>query len=93
LVPARRAGSGLADSRWARRIRYSWVRWPPVVHSEHKFQSHPTVPPGRLIEYLNLEKVKQIFFLQDTSSNFEKYPEIIYNVLNKQYKNYNKKKK
>ncbi len=29
LAPARRAGSGLADSRWARKIRYSWVRWPP----------------------------------------------------------------
>ncbi len=23
-----------------------------VVHSERKFQSHPTVPPGRLIEDL-----------------------------------------
>jgi hypothetical protein len=53
MAPARRAGSGLADSRWARKFRYSWVRWPPVVHSERKFQSHPTVPPGRLIELTN----------------------------------------
>ena len=50
LAPARRARSGLANSRWAGKVRYSWVRWVPVVHSERKFQSHPTVPPGRLIE-------------------------------------------
>jgi hypothetical protein len=60
LAPARRAGSGLADNRWAGKIRYSWVRWVPVVHSERKFQSHPTVPPGRLIGLLKKVRKKKL---------------------------------
>ena len=27
-----------------------------VVHSERKFQSHPTVPPGRLIEFIEMKR-------------------------------------
>jgi hypothetical protein len=33
----------------------------------------------------NLEKDKHLTFLQDTSTPFDKYSEIIDNVLNKQY--------
>ncbi len=47
----RRAGSGLADSRvdgleGSGTAGYADL---PVVHSERKFQSHPAVPPERLI--------------------------------------------
>jgi hypothetical protein len=51
FTPARRAGSGLADSRWAGKalVQLGYASF-HVVHSERKFQSHPTVPPGRLIE-------------------------------------------
>ncbi len=36
-------------------------------------------------EYPNLEKVEHLIFLQDTSTLFDEYSEIIDNVLSKQY--------
>jgi hypothetical protein len=37
------------------------------------------------IEYPNLETVKHLIFLQDSSIPINNYPEIVNNILNKQY--------
>ncbi len=52
VLTTRRAGSGLEQlvdglERLLVQLRYGGLH---VVHSERKFQSHPTVPPGRLID-------------------------------------------
>ena len=36
-------------------------------------------------EYSNLETVKHLIFLQDSSIPIDNYPEIVDNILNKQY--------
>jgi hypothetical protein len=43
-------------------------------------------------DYPNFENVKHLLFLQDTTP-FEKYPEIIGNILNKQYSEFVERKK
>ncbi len=54
VLTTRRAGSGLEPivdglERLLVQLGYGVLH---VVHSERKFQSHPTVPPGRLIDHI-----------------------------------------
>ncbi len=46
----------------------------PVVHSERKFQSHPAVPPARLIEATSLEEAQKLFYdILKVEQEYEEY--------------------
>ena len=45
------------------------------------------------VEYPNLETVKHLIFLQDSSIPIDNYPEIVDNILNKQFLEFAERKK